>query len=314
MDLRQIADISLRRKLHHLVLHLGVDAGALPAHRVQRLAQEVGPLCWLDVHGGDPFLRSDLAALVGAFRAEVLTLVTPAQDVAAVVDGARRVRRERGGEVVVALTLDGLMPTQDALHGPGAWDRLWAAFDALRALDEVRVELRTALSAQNLDEALALAEYGWRQGPDAHVVVLPGGADAEALEPPRLRALEGPLFAVLDRYAPDDGRLLSRLRRHFHRLRWATAVRTLQEGRQVIPCLAGLAHAVVRSNGDVASCELLPALGNLADRPWADIWSGDALRAQREYIGAGGCHCTDDCAMHDSIVLRPQNLPRLLAG
>lgn len=314
MDLRQLADISLRRRLHHLVLHLGVGGEGLSSGRLLRLAEEVGSLCWLDVHGADPFQRADLAPLVRPFRAEVLTMVTSAPDVPALVEGARRIRGERGGEVVVALTLDGLLPTQDALHGPGAWDRLWAAFDALRALDEVRVELRTSLSAQNIHEALALAEYGWRQGPDAHVVILPGGADAEGLEPARLRALEGPLFAVLDRYAPDDGRLLSRMRRHFHRLRWATAVRTLQEGRQVIPCLAGLAHAVVRANGDVASCELLPALGNLADSPWAGIWSGDALRAQREYIGAGGCHCTDDCAMHDSIVLRPQNLPRLLAG
>ena len=314
MDLRHLADISLRRRLHHLVLHLGVDGTALQAGRLVRLADEVGPLLWLDVNGGDPFHRQDLAPLVRAFRADVLTLITPVRDVAAVVDGARQVRRERSGELVVALTLDGLMATHDALHGEGAWDRLWAAFDALRAMDEVRVELRTVLSSHNLDEVLAIAEYGWRQGPDCHVVSLPGAAEAEGLDPAGLREIEGPLFAVLDRYASDDGRLLSRLRRNFHRLRWSTAVRTLAEGRQVVPCLAGLSHAVVRPNGDVASCDMLPALGNLGSRTWSEVWSGESLRAQREYIGAGGCHCTDDCALHDSIMLRPQNLPRLLAG
>lgn len=316
MDLRQLADRHLRRRLHHLVLHLapGTAGDGLPTARYHRLADEVGSLLWLDVNGGDPFGRPELAGLVAPFRAEVLTLITPVRDVAAVVEGARRIRGERAGELVVALCLDGLLATQDRLYGEGSWDRVWGAFDALRAMDEVRVELRSTVGPHNLSEMLALAEYAWRQGPDAHVVSLPGGAEAEALDPVGLRALQGPLFAIVDRYAPDDGRMLSRLRRNLQRLRWTTAVRTLAEGRQVIPCLAGLSHAVVRSNGDVASCDLLPALGNLGPLSWEQVWSGQALQAQREYIGAGGCHCTDDCAMHDSIVLRPHNLPRLLAG
>lgn len=315
MDLRHLADLPLRRRLHHLVLHLGLPgAGGLSTRRYQELATELGPLLWLDVNGGEPFARPDLPALLGAFDTDVLTLISPVLDVAAVVEQTRRLRAERSGEVVLSLNLDGLHPTHDRLRGDASWDRVWSAFDALRLLDDVRVELRTELSAANMAEALALAEYVWRQGPDNHVFALPSSPQDEPLVVAQLQDLQRPLFDILDRYTPDDGRLLSRLRRNFRKLRWSIAVRTLSEGRQVIPCLAGLSHAVVRQDGDVASCDLLPALGNIAGSPWSRVWSGGALRAQREYIGAGGCHCTDDCVMRDSIALRPQNLPRLLAG
>ena len=314
MDLRHMAELPLRRRLHHLVLHLeppGPDR--LPVGRFEALAQEVGSLLWLDINGGDPFAHADLAQLVGAFRCEIMTLITPAGDEQAVLDGVQQVRRVHQGELVVALQLDGLLPAHERRHGQGSWDRAWRTFDRLRKLDHLRVELRTRVSRANAHEVVALAEYAWHQGPDAHVVTLPLAHEGEAPEVDNLRVLEGPLFAVLDRYSPADGRLLSRMRRNFHRMRWSTAVRTLLEGRQVIPCVAGLSHAVVRANGEVASCDLLPALGSLRTQRWSEIWSGAALQAQREYIGAGACHCTDDCALHDS-VLRAPNLPRLLAG
>lgn len=316
MDLR-LTELPLRRKLHHLVLHLAAEAeGGLPLSRYQALGRELPQLLWLDVNGGEPFARPDLVALVGAFRAELVTVITPVTAVAPVVEGTAALRAAHRGDLTLALCLDGLQETHDALHGEGAWDRVWAAFDALRGLPGLRLELRTALRAGNADEVVALAQYVRRQGPDGHLVSLAaaGGGVAEPPSAEALGAIQEPLLAELDRYVQDDGRLLTRMRRNFHRMRWNTAVRTIVEGRQVIPCLAGLSHAVVRPDGDVAACDLLPALGNLGSADWASIWSGRALEAQRAYIGAGGCHCTDECAMHDSIVLRPQNLPRLVAG
>lgn len=317
MDLLRLTDLPLRRKLHHLVLHLAPEsAGGLPLARFQHLARELSPLVWLDVNGGEPFARSDLVELVTAFRAEALTLITRVQDVDTVIGRTRELRGRLRGELILTLGLDGLHAGHDRLHGEGSWDRVWAAFDALRDLPGLRLEIRSILSADNAEELVALAEYVRQQGPDGHVVSL-ASAGSGQVEPPdadTLRRIQAPLFAQLDRYVQDDGRLLSRMRRNFHRLRWNTAVRTISEGRQVIPCLAGLSHAVVRADGAVAACDTLPPLGNLRDSSWADIWSGGSLESQREYIGAGGCHCTDDCAMHDSIVLRPQNLPRLVAG
>ncbi len=317
MDLRQFAEIPLRRKLHHLVVHVADEsAGGLPLPRYQAIGAELGHLSWLDLVGDAPLSRPDLPDLAAAFDVDLLTVCSAATAAEPVVDAARALRQRVPAELTIVLRLDGLDRTHDALHGPGSWDRVWRAFDGLRGVPDLRVEVRTALQARNVGELLALSEFIHSQAPDGHVVTLSslGDDDAAAPTPEELDRLRAPLFAILDRYVQDDGRLQSRVRRNFHRLRFETAARTLAEGRQVIPCLAGLSHAVLHGDGRVAVCELLPPIGSVRRRSWTEVWRGGALERQREYIGAGGCHCTDECAMHDSLVIRPQNLPRLLAG
>ncbi|RME28733.1 MAG: radical SAM protein [Deltaproteobacteria bacterium] len=312
MDLRQIAEIPLRRRLHHLVAH--VADGGLPLSRYRELGEELGRLSWLDLVGTAPLARPDLPEIAAAFDVDLVTVSTVANEGEPVVDGVRRLRRRVRGELTVILAIDGLDATHDALHGAGSWDRVWAAFDGLRGIPEVRVEFRTVVRRCNVDELLALAEFvhGW--SPDGHVVTVPSLGDDAAAAPDVdvLDRISGPLFAILDRYVQDDGRLLSRVRRNFHRRRFDTAVRTLAEGRQVVPCLAGLSHAVLYADGRVGVCELLAPIGSVRDRSWAEVWQGGVLERQRQYIGAGGCHCTDECAMHDSLLVRPRSLPRLL--
>ena len=100
--------------------------------------------------------------------------------------------------------------------------------------------------------------------------------------------------------------------RNFHRYLWKVSLRTLEEERQVIPCLAGRAHMVVMGTGAVSSCEMLPAVGNIKQQSWSDIRASDAFRQQVADIKAGKCHCTHNCAMFDSIFFNPRNIPKLL--
>jgi len=80
----------------------------------------------------------------------------------------------------------------------------------------------------------------------------------------------------------------------------------------VIPCLAGQYHAVVWGNGDVSSCEMLPAVGNIKDQDFAEVQASEKYRNQVEDIKAGKCYCTHNCAMLPSIFFNPKKLPNLL--
>lgn len=314
LDFRQLARLHLQRRLHHLVLHLASEAsGGLPEERYLRLGREIGPLGWLDVSGGEPFARPDLPRLLSGFTSARTTVVTPVHDVDAVLRGARALQAARPEGLVLALQLDGLVATQDRLHGAGSWDRVWEAFDGLRALSGLRVEVRTHVRPENIDELVALVEYVRTQLPDGHSLGLASLASLDAVFARRLRQVEGALFAVLQRYPAEPGAIPG-LAREVERLKWTTGLKTLEDGRQVIPCLAGLSQAVVRANGDVASCDSLPPVGSIVSLAWGEVWAGRGLDAQREYIKAGGCHCTDECALHDSVLLRPAHLPRLLGG
>lgn len=313
MAVLRLAKLQLQRRLHHLVLHREPDT-TLTAERLSALARALGRLSWLEVHGRSSEPPEAEAALLSTFKAERLSLALPAGPADELRELAASLMRRSRRSLVVALGLDGLMATQDRLHGPGSWDRLWATYDRLRELPGLVLEIRTRALPENVDELLALVEFVRDQAADGHGLCLPPPGLADDALARRLRVVEAGVFDVLDRYPglPQDP--LGKLARQIQRVKWETGLATLEQGRQVVPCMAGLAHAVVRANGDVSSCETLPPVGNLVAQDWARIWSGAALDSQRSYIRAGGCHCADDCALHDSVVLRPANLPRLLAG
>ena len=54
--------------------------------------------------------------------------------------------------------------------------------------------------------------------------------------------------------------------------------KTLKQKTQVVPCLAGQSHLVVWGNGDVSSCEMLPAVGNVAKNNFKDIVNGEKFK------------------------------------
>ncbi|MFH1420021.1 MAG: SPASM domain-containing protein, partial [Planctomycetota bacterium] len=115
-------------------------------------------------------------------------------------------------------------------------------------------------------------------------------------------------------YQWGSGPLKRSMLRRYYRFLWEVSLRTLECGEQVIPCVAGRAHLVIWATGDVASCELLPTVGNLYKEPLSEILAGERLRQQVDGIRHKHCACTHNCAMLDSILLNPLNYPKMLAS
>jgi MoaA/NifB/PqqE/SkfB family radical SAM enzyme len=86
---------------------------------------------------------------------------------------------------------------------------------------------------------------------------------------------------------------------------WRLSYGILARQTQVIPCCGGSAHSVVYASGDVAPCEMLPAVGSLSTRSFSDIRASDAWRKSRKSIRRKECWCTHNCALLDSIVFNP---------
>ena len=93
---------------------------------------------------------------------------------------------------------------------------------------------------------------------------------------------------------------------------WKVSLQTLQTQTQVIPCLAGKAHAVVWGDGAVSSCEMLPTIDIIKNNKLSDIISSDLMQQQIRDIENKKCHCTHNWAMLDSVLLNPAQLPHLL--
>ncbi|MBX9635780.1 MAG: hypothetical protein K2X44_12425, partial [Magnetospirillum sp.] len=233
------------------------------------------------------------------------------------VEQMSRMREITDAELIVGISLDGLAATHDRIRRqPGSYEQAWATFHALRQLGGVSLKITTVLSDQNVDEILPLMDEVARHQPDFHSVILLRGNPASPTIglPPldRLRALGPEIFQRLAVY--DYGRqgLGAQVLRNFHRYLWKVSLTTIEEKRQAIPCLAGQAHMVVMGDGGVSSCEMLPAVGNVAELSLAAIRRSAPFREQVRSIKAGECWCTHNCALLPSIFFNPANWPHLL--
>ena len=228
-----------------------------------------------------------------------------------------KVREHSDREIIIGLSLDGLKDTHNKIRKQEEnWDEIWTAFEALRPIEGVSVKVCTVIHRGNYDEILPLMEEVYDRGVDFHSVILlrgdPLNKSVHLPSTDELRELGREMFKILERYDYGKSSLSAHILRNFHRYLWNTSLRTIDEERQVIPCLAGQSQLVVWGDGQVSSCEMLPNVGNIKDASLPDIIASDAFQEQVQFIKDDKCHCTHNCAMLDSIFFNPRNLPNLM--
>ena len=332
MLITNFAKFLLTRNLQHLIVHVTnhcnfrcqhcfIDFSPkrdLPLDHYLRLGPEVGQLFWLDIGGGEPFIRRDLADIIAAFRAKVVQIPTNGSLPERITDTLDRLAGRTSAEIAISLSLDGLEQTHEEIRGAkGNWKQVWDTFEMLRERGGVKLKINTVLHKDNCNEIVALMQEVRRRQPDFHSIILLRGdpMNPEFALPPMavLRELAPQIFSILETYDYGKGAMMAHVLRNYHRYLWNVSMQTIERETQVIPCLAGRAHMVVLGNGDVSSCEMLDPVGNIKEQSWQSIDASNALAVQRRSIRNKDCHCTHNCAMLGSILFRPASLPHLLS-
>lgn len=294
--------------------HGGTD---LSLDELDQLSRQLGPVRALMLSGGEPFLRDDLDALCRLFirrnRVRVLSIPTNGYDADRICGATERILAANPRvRLTLNLSLDGLTDTHDAVRRvPQAFARAMATAERLQPLRRAHPRLTltfvATLCQANIGELPELARLV-KDRFDANLEIsLLRGEPADktfALPPPDT------LFDTLDRLERPGRGLNGRVQRCFRDLRR----QTLLQRRQVVPCLAGHLLGVVYANGDVACCELLPAVGNLRESTFDAIWHGERAVAQRRSIAARACTCTHECFLWPSLVYSWKLPWRLLTG
>ncbi len=320
----------LRRNLQHLIIHVTnhcnfrcehcfIDFSPkrdLKLQQFQEIARQVGPLFWLDIAGGEPSLRKDLADIVGAFDAKVVQIPSNGSLPGLLIPALERMKAESRAEIAVSFSLDGLPATHAKVRGaPDNWREVWDCYDKVRAVGGIAVKINTVLTRNNIEEIIPLMRLVRERGVDFHSIILLRGdpIDPSVSLPPmaRLERLAPEMFAILSTYDYGRGFLAARVLRNYHKLLWTTSLRTLEEQRQVTPCYAGKFHMVVLGDGRVSSCEMLEAVGDLKTQSFAEIMQSKACRDQVASIERGECHCTHNCAMMGSLLFNLRHAARM---
>lgn len=131
------------------------EAAELPASVLVDALAQLPRLAWVDLTGGELFLRPDYLELCEGLAHRLPTLAlfhfpTAGQHGDAAVALARSMR-DRGIRTVVTVSVDGPAALHDRLRGlPGAWDAAVETFLRLRAEPRVDVYLGTTLIPANV--------------------------------------------------------------------------------------------------------------------------------------------------------------------
>ncbi|MBN1425845.1 radical SAM protein [Candidatus Fermentibacteria bacterium] len=281
----------------------------------ENLARQLPRLMWLDIGGGEPFLRHDLPQICSLFDTAILGIPTNGYDRKTIVPMVKEIASRTRGRLVISLSVDGPEPMHDAIRGRGTWQRAWSTFEEVRGIDGVALKVNTVITGENLPSLKEFAAWVRSRGADGHsLMLLRGDPRDSSLRPPPPESLRdaGPgLLAELRGYRYAHGALGARLLWEYHRLAWALSVRTLQQKRQVVPCLAGRNYLVVWPNRTAGPCELLPPVGSLDDTALDALIRSPQWSRQCSFIAQGGCWCTHNCALLASILFHPPSLARI---
>lgn len=282
------------------------------------LSESLGQIENLNLSGGEPFLRKEFAQICRQFirRNGVRQIYVPTngyytdKTVKAVTD----VLEDPDLKLFVAeLSLDGMPEFHDTFRvSPGSFRRAMETYEALvevqRRDPRLRIHSISTATDVNMEEIKHLTTYLYDRCPqmDHHnLAIIRGDRKRPDLAAPILAEYQALYEYIRRLWAPREesryGAIVEPL------LQWAK-VKTVQEGRQVVPCSAGRMSVVVYANGDVSACEMHKPMGNLRKNSFPEIWASEAFQGLRGLISRKDCHCTTEVFLWPSIVYGPKSL------
>jgi MoaA/NifB/PqqE/SkfB family radical SAM enzyme len=250
----------------------------------------------LDITGGEPFLRDDLAQLlfgIAQLKAEhwpqlrsiaITTNGFLTQRLLAVVGEVIAPLESAGIGLVFACGMDGVGVMHDHIRGvAGGWRKLHASIEGLKALrtqhPSLVLGIKTTVSRHNIDELEAVCRYAEAQG---------------------LFSIISPYILTANRYAnlgAEEELALTaaeteKLKQFYAstQFRWSyyrqELLQFLETGRMQKPCSAGFNYFFIRSTGELFACPIIAApLGNITRASLSELSQGPAATRFRQGVG-----------------------------
>jgi Fe-coproporphyrin III synthase len=244
----------------------------------------------LNITGGEPTLRSDLADIVAVLHPKAKTLEISS-------NGLHPERIEpiirRYPDIKVRFSLEALGLRNDEIRGEkGGFATKTAGLRRLREAGGTDLGFATVIQDDNLDQLIGLYEFCRKEGFEFSTSALHNGFQfhkSDNIPYDRVRtakALRGLIAKMLE----------SRSVKNWFRAYLNLGLIHKVLGRdRLIPCTAATDFLFVDPWGDVYACNVRPDLlmGNIRDHAWPAIWASDTADRVRAQVGS----CAQNCWM-----------------
>jgi len=300
----------------------------LTAAEFEKIGASLGDLLWLQVGGGEPFLRQDLPRVVNAFNAVNVSIPTNALLPDKIYSDLEKILAAGKMDVLqLSVSLDALGGKHDELRGvKGNFDKVLETLKKVRPLkdgrDNFSVSVNTVISRENEDELQGIVDFVRDElSVDYHSFeFLRGSPRDEAMNLPSPDKV-GDIVAVIKKTIKDYGfygglGLGKSVVQSAKLITQDMVEDVLTGGKRVMPCYAGRLNAFIDAYGDVLPCELLDyKFGNLRDYnfDFKKLWLSPETSKARDFI-KNECYCTHSCIMLTNILFNPWLYPRLAKG
>lgn len=296
----------------------------LSKEEIFALSDSLGTIENLNLSGGEPFLRADFAEICVKFveQNHVRQIYVPTNGYFKdrTVKAVTELLQNKELDLFVAeISLDGMPEFHDTFRvSRNSFKKAMETYEALADIQKrdprLRIHCISTATDVNMKEIQTLSKYLYQRCPamDHHnLAIIRGDRKNPQLAAPLLEEY-GKLYDYIQSLwsAREEGRYGSIVE---PMLQWAKS-KTLQQGKQVVPCSAGSMSAVVYANGDVGVCEIHQPIGNLRKNTFPEIWNSEAARKLRKSIKNKECHCTTEVFMWPSIVFNPLSLSKAMLG
>lgn len=286
--------------------------------QIEGFLREAPSLRWVNLTGGEPFLRNDMVAVAQAVRTAlpqlaVLDFPTTGQRTDVILRDVAEMTRLGIPKLLVTCSIEGPPALHNELRGrEDAFENMMATYQGLRELEGVEVFFGMTLSRTNEEQVEATlgavrdalpasiaAEVDWK---DFHFnVYTESGHYYENQEsgmgaPDQLATvLEKALTARASSWHPTDLIESAYLR---------LLPEFLRTGRSPLPCKALRAGVFVDVVGDLYPCTVYGRrLGNVLETPLYELLSGAEAEDARAVIARDDCPgCWSPCEANPTIV------------
>lgn len=329
--LSHFSNFLFKKKLKHLILHVSNHCNFRCSHcfvdfvnvkkdlkieEYKKISKSINNLFWLDVGGGEPFLRKDLAQIINLFKKQIVSIPTNGWLIKNITNQIDLIEK-KNTEIVINLSLDGLENTHNKIRkNEKSWAKVWECFEQLKKNKLIKTRIITVLHRDNYNEILPLMHLVKKSGADFHSVILLRGnpLDPNTLLPSieDLKKISPKIFDILEDYRYGQNSLTAHFLKNYHRYMWKTSLETIKQQKQIVPCLSGQSSLVIWGNGDVSSCEELNPIANIKDKNINEILKSHEFNNQVKSIKNKECHCTHNCAMLTSIFFNPKTWGNIL--
>ena len=290
----------------------------LTIREISEIAGFYKNLLWLDISGGEPFLREDLAEICAKFNAANLSIPTNCFDPALITERVIEIKKKTTSVLSVSISMDGFENINDEIRRKGSFLYALETIKRLKKISNIRVKVNTVLTEKNYEELIPFMAFVSELGVNFHSIIFKRGKTAgkeySCPSPEKFKKIKAEIYKKWEFYNYGLNRFSAGILRNYQKQMFEASCQVMEKNYQYPRCLAYKYHSVIYPDGDIAFCENRCSFGNIRRQKISELLNSVNAKQHRKEIQKGECFCFHPCNMLDNYFLNPKKYFSLLIG